>query len=78
MEPASELLGNACSQNMGVEIAEQQRNLKKKEADGPDSGGASEPRENDLGDDGFDLKEKECAEKNGKTEGPFESEVRCR
>jgi hypothetical protein len=63
---------------MCVEIAEQQRELKKQQADGPDRGDASEPGKDEFGDDGFDLKKKECAKKNRETECPFDAIARRR
>jgi hypothetical protein len=48
-----------------VEVAEEQQELEKKHAGGPDGGRASEPGKNHLGDDGLDLKQQESAKKNG-------------
>ena len=48
---------------MSVGIAQQQHDLKKKHAGRPDAGSSSKPRENELSDQRFHLKEEEgCSE----------------
>src|SRR5690348_7779928 len=46
---------------MRVGVAEQQGHLEEEEARSPDRGRASEPGQNDLGDDRLDLKQEEGA-----------------
>ena len=50
---------------VGVEVAEQQRDLKEDEAGEPDGGGAAEDGKQLLGGHRLDQEEQECAEKDG-------------
>ncbi len=54
--------------NVRVQVAEQQRRLKKHEARGPDRGGASEPREDQFGEQRLEQEEQERAEENRERE----------
>ncbi len=51
-------------QHMRVEIAEQQHQLKKQQADDPNRRAASKPRQDNFGDERLYLKQKEGARKN--------------
>src|SRR5215471_13998756 len=51
--------------HIGVEVAEQQRRLKKNQTNGPYRRRATEPRQDLLGNDGLDQKKQERAEKDG-------------
>src|SRR5580704_19105019 len=54
-------------QQMRVEISEKQHELEKKQANGPDGSHPAKPRQNDLCDEGFCLKQKKGAEENRQT-----------
>jgi|KBSSwiStaDraftv2_1062776.scaffolds.fasta_scaffold7709326_2 hypothetical protein len=61
---------------MRVKISEEQRDLKKEQADRPDGRGPAKPGKNDFCNDWFDLKEEEGAEENRCAEDPFPTKVR--
>ena len=44
-------------QEVGIGVAKEQQRLKKEQTGGPDHGGATEPGQDHLADDGLDLKE---------------------
>jgi hypothetical protein len=50
------------SQQVGVEISQQEHHLEEEEAGGPDGGRATKPGQDDLGDDGLHLEEQEGAQ----------------
>lgn len=62
--------GKTFGQEMRVEVAAEEQELKDEEIGGPDSGGAAEPREDVFADDELDLKEEKGAEEDGDGEEP--------
>ena len=55
----------AADQQVRVSVARQQRRLEKQHGRGPHGGRATEPRQNNLGDERLHLEQEEGAEKNG-------------
>jgi len=64
MDPALNLRREISREQMRIEISEQKNDLEEEQADDPDGGGASEPRQYDFRDERLDLKQKKGAYKN--------------
>ncbi len=63
-------VGFPAPETVGIEISAEEGSLEEHERGRPDARAASEPGEDEPGDQGLNLKEEECAEKDGGAEQP--------